>query len=99
MAETLKLKWGSYQNLPAAISNSDIGTIFVTKDEGSLYLGTASGQAPMRIQGTVQYHSNLTSFAEGVKPPYSPEVIYYIASESALVRWDNTKYVDGQGKE
>lgn len=99
MAETLKLKWGSYKNLPAAISNSDIGTIFVTKDEGSLYLGAASGQAPMRIQGTVQYHSNLTSFAEGVTPPYSPEVIYYIASVNALVRWDNTKYVDGQGKE
>jgi hypothetical protein len=41
----LKLKWGLHKNLNK-IDASDIGTLFVTTDEKSLYLGLAENQMP-----------------------------------------------------
>ena len=84
----LKLKWGSYSALPKTVATDDIGAIFVTKDEGGIYLGVESGKAPKRLQGVVQYYEDLTSFQAATKPPYSSDVIYYIANSNALVRWD-----------
>jgi hypothetical protein len=45
----LKLKWGNFSKLPTSIAQDDIGSLFVTKDEGSLYLGITAGEAPKRI--------------------------------------------------
>lgn len=89
----LNFKWGLHTNLPQAIAESDIGALFFTKDEGSLYLGVESGKAPKRIQGVVQYYPDTNAFAEGVEPPYSSDVIYYIADQGALIRWDGEKFV------
>lgn len=93
MANSLKLMWGNYEQLP---TSAELGAIYVTKDEGSIYLGTTSGQAPVRLQGTVQYFATLTDWQAAIKPPYSEDVIYYIANQNALVRWDATKKSEGK---
>lgn len=91
MAEKLKLRWGSYSDTWAktAVGSDEVGTIFVTKDEGGIYLGVDADKAPKRLQGVVQFYSDLTHFTEATKPPYSTEVIYYLAAENALFRWDD----------
>ena len=83
----LLFKWGNHGSLPSSITADDVGTLFFTKDEGGLYVGIESGKAPKRIQGVVQYYANLDQFKTDVLPPYSSDVIYYIASEDALVKW------------
>lgn len=83
----LLFKWGNHASLPASVSANDVGTLFFTKDEGGLYVGTESGKAPRRIQGVVQYYANLEQFKKETLPPYSEDIIYYIASENALVKW------------
>lgn len=94
----LNLKWGLHNKLPKSLTDADVGSLFFTKDEGGLYLGVESGKAPKRIQGVVQYYANLSDFKADVLPPYSSDVIYYIASENALVRWDgNPASVDENG--
>ena len=87
----LNFKWGLHSKLPKSLTDADIGSLFFTKDEGALYLGVESGKAPKRIQGVVQYYADLTAFKSDVLPPYSSDIIYYIASENALVRWDGNK--------
>lgn len=88
MADTqnkLNFKWGEHSALP---STSDVGTLYFTKDEGGLYLGVDATAKPRRIQGIVQYYADLTEFQTNVLPPYSEDIIYYIASENALVKWN-----------
>ena len=89
MANNLNFKWGLHANLPdgSAGKRTEVGTLYFTKDEGGLYLGVAETQKPKRIQGVVQYYADLTQFKTNVVPPYSADVIYYIASENALVKW------------
>lgn len=87
----LNFKWGLHTNLPTSLTEAQIGSLFFTKDEGSLYLGVETGKKPQRIQGVVQYYEDLTQFKSNVLPPYSEDVIYYIASESALVKWSGKK--------
>lgn len=85
----LNFKWGSHDNL-AKMTTSEVGSVYFTKDEGSLYLGVDATKAPKRIQGVVQFYESTTAFAEATKPPYSADVIYYIADQSALIRWDDS---------
>lgn len=87
----LNFKWGLHANLPTRLTEDQIGSLFFTKDEGSLYLGVEAGQKPRRIQGVVQYYADLTQFKSNVLPPYSADIIYYIASENALVKWTGEK--------
>lgn len=87
----LNFKWGNHSGLPKSLTAQDVGALFFTKDEGALYLGVESGKAPRRIQGTVQYYADLSQFKSDVLPPYSADVIYYIASENALVKWSGEK--------
>ena len=87
----LNFKWGNHSGLPKSLTAQDVGALFFTKDEGALYLGIESGKAPRRIQGTVQYYADLSQFKSDVLPPYSADVIYYIASENALVKWSGEK--------
>lgn len=96
----LNFKWGNHANLPAQLSTDQIGSLFFTKDEGALYLGVEAGKKPQRIQGVVQYYADLAAFKADVLPPYSEDVIYYIASENALVKWHGAKVsTDGTIKE
>lgn len=87
----LNFKWGLHANLPTSLTTDQIGSLFFTKDEGGLYLGVEAGQKPRRIQGVVQYYADLTQFKSNVLPPYSADIIYYIASENALVKWTGEK--------
>ena len=91
----LNFKWGNHASLPTALVAEDVGALFFTKDEGSLYLGVTQGQKPRRIQGTVQYYVDLSAFKAEVLPPYSADVIYYIASENALVKWKSKTAASG----
>jgi hypothetical protein len=86
----LNFKWGSHSNL-SKLTTSEVGTLYFTKDEGGLYLGVEANKKPQRIQGIVQYYANLNAFKADVLPPYSADVIYYIASENALVKWSGDK--------
>lgn len=96
----LNFKWGNHANLPAQLSADQVGSLFFTKDEGALYLGVEANKAPRRIQGVVQYYATLAAFKANVLPPYSEDVIYYIASENALVKWHGEKVsADGTIKE
>lgn len=87
----LNFKWGLHRNLPTSLTEEQIGSLFFTTDESSLYLGVEAGKKPQRIQGVVQYYKDLTQFKSDVLPPYSSDIIYYIASESALVKWSGEK--------
>lgn len=83
----LNFKWGSHAKL-STLTSCEVGTLYFTKDEGSLYLGVDANKAPQRIQGVVQHYTSTTAFAEAVKPPYASDVIYYIEDQGALIRWD-----------
>jgi chromosome segregation ATPase len=76
------------------------GTIYFTTDEGGMYIDTADKR--VRIQGSVLYFDTLEHFVQEVKPPFSQDVLYFIAkSESegkatkynALLRWDGSKWI------
>lgn len=96
----LNFKWGLHANLPQSLTNEQVGALFFTKDEGGLYLGVEAGKKPQRIQGVVQYYATLNDFKADVLPPYSEDVIYYIASENALVKWHGERVsADGTIKE
>lgn len=81
----IQLAWGSYSELPT--TSSEVGKIYFTKDEGSIYLGVDATKAPIRIQGVVQFYETTQEWAEAIKPPFSDKVIYYIAENEALLRW------------
>ena len=88
MADTqkfLKFKMGEYKNLAGATKSA--GTVYVTTDERAMYVDISDSQR-IRLQGTVLYYDSLTEFSNKVTPPYSTDIIYFIANENALVRWD-----------
>ena len=90
---SLLFKKGSYQDFinKVVTGNKAVdGALYLTENEGGLYLGKSDGTV-QRIQGTLQQFDTLTSFAEGVQPPYSHEVVYFIAEQNAFVRWDENE--------
>lgn len=68
--------------------NIQEGALYLTEDEGGLYLGTSSSTVK-RIQGSVIFYEDTLKFKEEVidVPPYRSDVIYFISSDNALVRW------------
>ena len=86
-------KRGKLQDLPK--NNATEGALYFTTDEGGLYLGIQGGKTK-RIQGIVQYYETVDAFKADVKPPYSEDIIYYIAANNALVKWNGeTVAADG----
>lgn len=86
---------GTYSALQAKIANGDTftdGALYLTTDEGSLYLGNGS-KSLTRIQGSVLFFESLEAFTNETKPPYSTDVIYFIAKSNALVRWNGEKWI------
>lgn len=81
----LKFKMGEYKNLAGVTKSA--GTVYVTTDERAMYVDVSDSER-IRLQGTVLYYDSLTEFASKVAPPYSTDIIYFIANENALVRWD-----------
>lgn len=96
----LLFKKGSYENFVNNVLNGNKaveGTLYFTEDEGGLYVGQTGGVAK-RIQGSVLYFESLQEFTDKVKPPYSSEVIYFIANNNALVRWREDSSLDHGGE-
>lgn len=94
MAKIL-FKKGTWANLQANVikDNKAVdGALYLTEDEGGLYLGKSNGTVK-RISGSVLYFASLSEFEQGVKPPYSTDVIYFLADKDALVRWNGEKWV------
>ena len=92
----LLFKKGSFNDLKANVitgNKATEGAFYVTEDEGCLYLGQEDGKLK-RIQGSVLFFETLTRFEDKVvkAPPYSTDVIYFIASENALVRWTGSDW-------
>ena len=90
---SLLFKKGSYQDFINKVvtgNKATEGALYLTENEGGLYLGKSDGTV-QRIQGTLQQFDTLTSFAEGVQPPYSHDVVYFIAEQNAFVRWDENE--------
>ena len=97
MADTVKpgvlFKKGLIDNLKPLMANGGKeGTFYLAEDERSLYFGTASGKIE-RVQGSVLYFDSLAQFTAETQPPYSVDVIYFIANDNALVRWNGTKWI------
>lgn len=94
MAKIL-FKKGTWANLQANVINGSRavdGALYLTEDEGGLYLGKSNGTVK-RISGSVLYFSTLDEFSQKVQPPYSTDVIYFLADRDALVRWNGTEWV------
>lgn len=89
-------KKGSYSNFKANVLDKTNavtpGALYLTEDEGGLYIGTSTSSVK-RIQGSVIFYDNILNFKEGVidNPPYSRDVIYFIVDDNALIRWDESK--------
>ena len=88
MANVL-FKKGLRTNLPASGVE---GVFYLTEDEGNLYFGKAGGEIS-RVQGTVVAYSTFTDFSNDVQPPYSTDLIYFIAEKDALVHWNGSGWV------
>jgi predicted nucleic acid-binding Zn-ribbon protein len=98
---SLLLKRGLHENLPKQ-GQFENGTLYFTTNEGGLYLGLAEGKG-VRMQGSVLYFTDLQTFYNEVKPPYSTDVLYFIEKTiaadgstqvfNALMRWDGTKWI------
>lgn len=97
MAEIVKpgvlFKKGLIDNLkPLMASGGKEGTFYLAEDERNLYFGTASGKIE-RIQGNVIFWGTLSDFKNNTPPPYSTDLIHFIADNNALVRWNGSKWV------
>ena len=88
MANVL-FKKGLRANLPGTGVE---GVFYLTEDEGNLYFGKSTGEVS-RIQGTVVSYSTFTDFSNDVEPPYSTDLIYFIADKDALVHWNGSGWV------
>lgn len=92
-------KKGSYSQFNEKILQNteaiEDGALYLTEDEGGLYLGKVVNgtKSVQRIQGSVLYFESLDEFTENIKPPYSQDVIYFIANTNSLVRWDGSKWI------
>lgn len=90
----LLFKKGSYNDFKTKVlgGKAVAGTLYLTEDEGGLYLGKSDGSVT-RIQGTVHQYATLKDFGASVTPPYSTDVVYFIADKNALVRWDGSNWI------
>ena len=98
MADLL-LKKGSFEDFKLKvfdpennIKNAVEGALYFTEDEGGLYLGKAD-KTVVRIQGTVHQYDTLKDFTSENKPPFSKDIVYFIADKDALIRWNGTAWV------
>lgn len=68
------------------------GVLYLTEDEGGLYLGLADSKIK-RLQGSVVFYNTTEDFLKMVEPPYYDDVIYYIVESNALIHWNPSKKV------
>jgi chromosome segregation ATPase len=95
----LNFRWGKYSDFQSQVvtgNKAKEGTIYVATHENnrgaSLFIGVDGGKTE-RIQGTVLFFSDLAEFHAKTQPPYSEDVIYFLAANNALVRWTGTEWI------
>ena len=95
----LNFRWGKYSDFQSQVvtgNKAKEGTIYVATHENnrgaSLFIGVDGGKTE-RIQGTVLFFSDLAEFHAKTQPPYSEDVIYFLAANNALVRWTGSEWV------
>lgn len=94
----IAFKKGSYEAFQEALAKKSIqaGALYLTENEGCLYLGTGNNTVK-RIQGSVVFYDTITDFTTLVEPPFSTDVIYYIVNDNALIHWNLTKTENEDG--
>ena len=95
----LNFRWGKYSDFQSQVvtgNKAKEGTIYVATHENnrgaSLFIGVDGGKAE-RIQGSVLFFSDLAEFKSNTQPPYSEDVIYFLAANNALVRWTGSEWI------
>ena len=95
----LNFRWGKYSDFQSQVvtgNKAKEGTIYVATHENnrgaSLFIGVDGGKTE-RIQGSVLFFSDLEEFQNKTTPPYSEDVIYFLAANNALVRWTGDEWI------
>ena len=94
----LNFKYGLYENLPSYSADQE-GTIFVTTDEGAMYINLDGKQ--IRMQGSVLYYDSVEEFTATTNPPYSTEALYFFRklgkndtiASNAIMAYNGTEWV------
>ena len=82
MADMIKFFKGLEANLPAAGTN---GALYITTDEGAIYLGTGTG---MKRLGDFIQVANVAALPEKAHE----SCLYYCVAENILAKWNGTEW-------
>lgn len=66
------------------------GTVYITKNEGGMYVDTDDNKR-IRISGDIIQYESVGD--PKIKPPFSTDVLYYFIKENALMKWNGTTWV------
>ena len=83
MADMIKFFKGALASLPTTGVN---GAIYITEDEGGIYLGTGSGMK--RLGDFIQVDAVANLPTDGA----NTSALYYCVSENVLAKWDGAKW-------
>jgi hypothetical protein len=81
--------FGENKRSGSQITNFADGTIYFVTDQNAMYIDSVVDgvNQRLRVEGAVKYFNSLAEFTAKVAPPYSPDVVYFLANEDAFVRW------------
>ena len=82
MADMIKFYKGALANLPASGTN---GALYITTDEGAIYLGTGVGMKRLGDFVQVDAVANLPASA-------NTSALYYCVAENVLAKWNGTEW-------
>lgn len=81
----VNFKWGEYEKLP---TDESVGSIYFVTDEKSIYYDTPDGRIRLN---TINYYPDsetaIEDITNGLKPPYDPEILYYIEDLNCFIKW------------
>lgn len=84
MADMIKFYKGAVASLPETGAN---GAIYITTDEGGIYLGTGTGMK--RLGDFIQVDAVANLPVDGA----NTSALYYCVAENVLAKWDGTTWV------
>ena len=83
MADMIKFYKGALANLPASGTN---GALYITTDEGAIYLGTGVGMKRLGDFVQVDAVANLPTAGANTS------ALYYCVAENVLAKWNGTEW-------
>ena len=86
MADMIKFYKGALANLPASGTN---GALYITTDEGAIYLGTGTGMKRLGDFIQVDAVANLPTTGANTS------ALYYCVAENVLAKWDGSEWSNG----